>query len=103
MSDSDEKIAIENMPFFLEGLAGRFENEECPTLPKLCRAVATEIERLQARVEGLEKVVEAADIYINGEMDFDAPFGNPARWKEFTDTHAERLKILEQALAALKT
>ncbi len=50
MSDPDEKIAIENMSFFLEGLARRFENEECPTLPKLCRAVATEIEHLQGEL-----------------------------------------------------
>ena len=59
--DADEKIAIENMPFFLESLAQRFKDEECPILPKLCRAVGNEIESMQARIELLEEVVGAAD------------------------------------------
>ena len=60
MSDPDVKTAIENMPFFLESLAARFEDKKCPTLPKLCRGVATEIERLQARNELLE-------LFLQGE------------------------------------
>jgi len=52
--DADEKTVIENMPFFLESLALRFEAENCPNLPKLCRAMGGEIHSLQARIELLD-------------------------------------------------
>jgi len=41
---SNKRIANENAPFFLESLALRFEDEQCNTLPSLCRSVASGIE-----------------------------------------------------------
>ena len=66
MTDIDIKITIENMPFFMESLVQRFEYEGCPVLPTLCRAVATEIERLQTRQKLLEKGVIHLIVYDNG-------------------------------------
>lgn len=90
MSDRDEKTAIENMPFFLENLAGRFENEECPTLPKLCRAVATEIARLQ-------DVVKAGDALYRQLYNI-----KEVRPRWANESVCEAMRDFEQALATLK-
>jgi len=41
---NDEITVCNNMPFFLETLARRFDIEGCQNLPDMCRAAATEIE-----------------------------------------------------------
>ncbi len=46
MTDPDIETTVENIPFFMEGLAQRFEGEGCANLPKLCRAVADHHETL---------------------------------------------------------